>query len=368
MKRKGLLYIRQFVSHVDMKKTAVIILNWNGWRDTCECIASVRLNHNSDFQLILIDNGSEDDSLIQIKKFLLGQIYANTGPVQAGNKCYYSGSSKCLSVDTFENSRSLYEEDLLLISSAVNMGFARACNVGITYSIKAGYEYTFLLNNDTTVNPGCIGALIQFLENHPDYHIASPIIYYYHNPEKIWYFGGKLTFTGRRLIYNENKDRQSLKNSTKEMTFISGCALFAQTEVFNRYGLLAERFFFGEEDYEFSWRMKENGIRMCAISDAVVYHKVSISNKRLFSEDRLPYMFIGYLNRFIDRKIHTRSRFKYNIWRMVCCFYIFPKLIFINRYPIIKISKMFRLLIKFSSQYNCIDKKLFYEAKTLFKI
>jgi GT2 family glycosyltransferase len=350
-----------------MKETAIIILNWNGWRDTCECITSIRSNGNNSYQIIIIDNGSDDNSLNHIHNYLSGKYNVLTGSENDAAD-FSEWSFQTITIKELERGEKFRKNDVLLVSSKENMGFSRACNRGLSYAIKNGFKYSFLLNNDTTLDKNCLHQLVMYMKNYPECSIISPIIYYYDCPQRIWSFGGKLTFTGRRLIYYENRDRHSLKSLTKEISFISGCALFAKTEVFNKYGLLSERFFFGEEDYEFSWRMKENCVKMCAISDAVVYHKVSISNKKLFSEDRLPYMFIGYLNRFIDRKNHTQSIFKYNIWRIICCLYIIPKLIVINRYPVLKIKMLFYHLIKFSSQYDCVDKNLFYKAKILFKI
>ena len=61
---------------------AVIILNWNGWNDTCECLASLKQSTYQDFQIILIDNGSTDDSIEKIKSWANGELPVSVGPFE----------------------------------------------------------------------------------------------------------------------------------------------------------------------------------------------------------------------------------------------------------------------------------------------
>ena len=106
----------------------IVILNWNGWQDTVECIEScLRLTYPR-FSILLIDNGSSD------------------------------GSEQALRVSF---------PQIELIQTGVNLGFAGGCNVGIRRSLQDGADYVWLLNNDTKVEPGALGSLVEVLESEP---------------------------------------------------------------------------------------------------------------------------------------------------------------------------------------------------------
>ena len=96
--------------------------------------------------------------------------------------------------------------------------------------------------------------------------------------------------------------------------FVTGCALFFYPELLDEQGhLLTERFFFGEEDFEFSMRMKEKKVPMACILDSVIYHKVGASGCKM---NHLGKVYLHYLNRFIDIRLH-KSAFFYLCWAMV---------------------------------------------------
>ena len=354
---------------IDTRNLAVVILNWNSWKDTCECLTSLFNSTYKNFQVILIDNGSEDGSIGKIKAWAQGKLPVVVGPYDTQPKVYHP-EFKEHSLEAFENitktSDDMRKTDILFVRCPSNLGFARGCNVGIRYALSAGFEYVLLLNNDTTLDRDCLNVLYEFIRDSQEYDVVTPIIYYYDQPEIVWYFGGELTFTGRRKIYYLNRKSTKIRlPEYKKSTFASGCALFARTSIFEKYGLLTERFFFGEEDYDFSLRMRENNIRMIAVSSAKVYHKVGTANKKIFRQDRLPYAFVGYLNRFIDKKLHCRSIGYWKIWRLICLSYILPKLIMIHRYRIDRIFRFARMLVQYSTDYDHVNKDIFFQVKGL---
>ena len=76
--------------------------------------------------------------------------------------------------------------------------------------------------------------------------------------------------------------------------------------------LLTERFFFGEEDIEFSMRMEAQGVKMACVLDSVIYHKVGASGSRMSGLGKI---YLHYLNRFVDIHIHKSSLF-YTLWAL----------------------------------------------------
>ena len=112
--------------------------------------------------------------------------------------------------------------------------------------------------------------------------------------------------------------------------------------------------------------MHDNNVKMAAVADAVVFHKICGSNAKIFDQDRLPYKFIGYLNRFIDKKLFCPSLIYWKFWRFINLSYVAPKLIFIERYGVKNILYFVRLLIRYSNDLSEVNKELFFKAKELF--
>jgi GT2 family glycosyltransferase len=337
-------------------KVAIIVLNWNGWKDTIECLESVFRSNYSDFQIIVVDNGSIDESVARIKKYIKGKglgffIYKLSN---SAKQAIFNEEYKNKVLDTLAKSES-YKPPVLILSGE-NLGFARGNNVGIEYAIKDGFQHVMLLNNDTVFTPSLLGQMVRFMEGNPDVGVSVPCIYYYWNQDKIWNCGGKLLPFGERKYYTSK--RISNRASTFiNVSFVTGCALLVRSNIFKKYGLLSEEFFFGEEDYEFSIRMRRNNLKMVCILNTKMYHKVGGSSKML-TKDKLKLTFIHHLNRLV----HLKKYYPRNVWlffRFFAILYIFSMLIV--RYKInFKVNMIYiKKLIKYSGTLNKVDKETF---------
>ena len=130
---------------------AIVILNWNGWLDTINCLNSLKISNYKNFRIIVIDNGSTD------------------------------GSVACL--------REVYPE-LKIIEAGRNLGFAGGCNIGIHYGFVIGACYIWLLNNDTKVNQKSLSALVAAAENNQEIGAVGSVLYEMDHPNLIQAWGG----------------------------------------------------------------------------------------------------------------------------------------------------------------------------------
>ena len=128
----------------------IIILNWNGWQDTIECLESIFQISYPNYQIIVVDNGSTDGSAAKIRDWAEGK-------------------------GIIENNK------LVLIEQRENLGFARGNNVGIRYALdRRVADYILILNNDTVVAPDFLTHLVENLEKCPRAVLAAPqVIDYY---------------------------------------------------------------------------------------------------------------------------------------------------------------------------------------------
>lgn len=281
--------------------TAIIILNWNGYKDTIECLDSL-LNCQNDFFIVVVDNGSDNNSVEFIKKHL-EEHNTSVDFVKYGDTLNYIPRN----------------HQVIIYPTNRNLGFARGNNEALRMLSKLDISNYLLLNNDTIVEEHFLDKLLSFQETHPQYEVLTPLICFESNRNIIWNAGGKL-FCGLRKYYYDNKHSSCVKEHLyKDITFITGCALFFTPSILRKDGgIFIEDFFFGEEDFNFSLTMKKNKRKMACVVNSLIYHKVGASTAQKFIKGKL---YIHYLNRFIDIKRNYSFVF-YTLWKYINALYI----------------------------------------------
>jgi GT2 family glycosyltransferase len=296
------------------KLIPIIILNWNGEVDTLECLNSIKQCKKSGFFPVVIDNGSTPESITRLRN-KCGIIY---------NDIQFFNKSQILSIQNSMItgiSDSLREETLIFIENGENLGFAKGNNIGIKFAELIQAEWVMLLNNDTVVHENSFFELRKFISSNPGIKAITPQIRYFEPNTKVWNCGGELTFWGSRKYYFANSDQLVVpQTGYRNITFITGCALLFK---FNETGPLTEKFFFGEEDYEFSLRMKNHGMNMACVFNSIIYHKVGSSINKLSRYQKLIYI------QFISRLIDTRNYYSFLRWQItkVLCYLYIPVLL-----------------------------------------
>lgn len=324
---------------------SIIILNWNGWKDTIECIKSLYKVSSISFTVIVVDNGSANDSVSQISKFV-EENYFHVLYVDEGE-----------SLDT-----PLKDRDLVLYKLSENYGFAKGNNMGLKLLKDQIIDYFWILNNDTVVEHDSVKLLMDFMEQHKDYVACTPQIRYFMPSNRIWNCGGKLFFGFRKYYYNE-EENIIFKKDYFDISFVTGCALFIRPQLLDEnVNLFTERFFFGEEDFEFSLRMRQQKRKIACCPHSIIYHKVSASTQ---DRPKLTNIYIYYLNRFINIRQHF-SKHEFFLWRLINYFYI-PLLLFKIGYKRKVISEFMNVLKTECFMYDGVDKAMFNNRKELSK-
>ena len=213
----------------------IIVLNWNRPQDTLQCVSSLRLLDYPSYRILIVDNGSTDDSVEQFREL--------TG--------------------------------VELLVSEENAGFGVGNNLGIEYALAHGAEYTLLLNNDTTVSPSLISNLVRIAEADAQIGIVGPTIYYAGDPSQVWFSGMRFRFglyvirVGPRL----GKQRAAIE----VVDFVSGCGMLVRRELWNNVGLFDPRFFMYYEDLDLCVRAAKAGYRIVSTTQAHMWHALSAS-------------------------------------------------------------------------------------------
>lgn len=323
-----------------MKELAIVILDWNGAEDTIECLAC--LNNRALYDIYLLDNGSENENIHRVTYFLKKNFPTAELMISKAND--FGGGN------TFIN----------YVLSDENLGFALGNNFIVNH-IHSKYNYILLLNNDTVVPKGTIEHMLDTAQKQSTVALTCDIRYY-DNKDHLWNAGGNFAFYGDRKYFSQRKVDGLKKNGIGyiDAEFITGCALLIRTDYVRINGLFTDKFFHGEEDFNFCYRLKQNRCKVGVDLDVLLYHKVGRSISKVVSTDRsLNKMLVHYSNRVIDFK-DFYGKTKWNFWRAL---YLF--MIFIRRLTSGLSYKHSYLLIKrikdISDKYNDLKKCLFDE-------
>jgi len=242
-------------------KNYIVVLNYNGWEDTIECLKSLLKNGDLNYQIIVVDNNSPDRSM----DHLLG--WATTLDKKSFNYLYFTEKE---ATETTEDNNAT----LIFIQANSNGGYSSGNNIGIRYAMKKNdFEYVCLLNNDIIVDEKFFDTFVsKALDASLD--IAGSKIYYYDKP-KLWYNGGKLNrWTGRaQHIHDETEDEITYCN------FITGACMLIHKKVLDSIGILDETYFMYSEDLDYCYRATEQKFRVGVIHSTNVWHKVGASSK-----------------------------------------------------------------------------------------
>jgi GT2 family glycosyltransferase len=270
---------------LQVPKVYIIILNWNGWRDTIECLESVlRLDYDS-FQVIVCDNASGDNSLDWIAEWASGSLAAGCSNPELQNLTSppYPKPISFLRMGPGERvSLGTRGETLFLVQTGANLGFAGGNNVGLRLALSAGdLDYAWLLNNDTVVEPGALSSLVETMQQRPDVGICGSTLLYYHSPRIVQALGGsaynRWTARGGHIGMGQNSD--DLPNSDAiegRMKYVVGASMLVRRPFLEQIGLMSEAYFLYCE--EIDWATRARGKYSLAYApQSVVYHKEGAS-------------------------------------------------------------------------------------------
>jgi GT2 family glycosyltransferase len=214
---------------------AVVVLNWNGARDTLDCLRSLRKSHLP-VHAIVVDNGSNDDSVREITDSGLADAVVETGD---------------------------------------NLGYAEGNNVGLRLALQEKFPIVAVLNNDTVIEQESFKALLPYLADR-ERRALSPDIRYFDEPSRSWFAGGVLDNGWPRHLQSSELlgDVEPLRLSE----CLSGCCIVAESETWREVGLFDPDYFLTFEDSDWSLRARAQGVKLYVATRSLIRHKVSRSH------------------------------------------------------------------------------------------
>lgn len=194
-----------------------------------KCLRSLEGLNYSDYVILVVDNGSTDDSVARIRE-------------------RYPG--------------------VLLIETGQNLGFSAGNNVAIRYALERGADYVWLLNNDTIVDPHSLSAMVEVAEANPKIGAVGSVLYEMNQKDKIQAYGG-----GRIHLWLGMSRHVLVPIPDDNLGYIIGASLLARRPLMEDVGLLDDNFIMYWEDADYAFRMRAAGWKLAVAPEARVWHK-----------------------------------------------------------------------------------------------
>jgi protoporphyrinogen oxidase/GT2 family glycosyltransferase len=215
-----------------------VVLAWNNYSDTRECLQTLFASDYPNLQAILVDNGSEDG--------------------------------------TPERARQEFPA-LTVIENGRNLGVPAGYNIGFIQAIKNHADYVLMLNNDVAIPPDMLSVLVKIAEDDPDTGIVMPKILYYGSSSDVWSSGGKYRAFPPAILMTDKSSAAADK--LRMIEFAPSCGLLIHQRAFERAGLFDPGYLFLFDDWDFSQRVRANGLKIWYTPTTQMWHKVSRSTK-----------------------------------------------------------------------------------------
>lgn len=219
----------------------IVTLNYNLWEDTITCVDSVlsaRINQN---QIVIVDNGSTDDSVAKLQE--------------------------------------RYGSSMKIICNKENLGFAAGMNFGIRWALEENAMSVLILNNDTIIESNMIDRLLDIANQTNTAGILAPAIYYYDEPEKIWRLGD-IRYRWLPMPLQVKKNKHLAEKNPFRVDYVTGCGMLVKREVFEEIGLFDDHYFMYFEDADFCRRALDRGFSVWCVPKARMWHKVSLTARQ----------------------------------------------------------------------------------------
>lgn len=249
---------------------AIVILNWNGWKDTIECLESLFKSEGVNFIAIVCDNASADGSLLELSRWAESRF----SPVHFGNLTKAQVEEGVVLDSSFK---------FVLIDNVANLGFAGGNNVGIQLAMnQPDCEYIWLLNNDTTVESDSLICAIKRMQEDTGIGLCGSSLIYYHDRKKVQAMGGAIysKFTGRARHLGAFSSPGDLPTKSaaveSQMSYVIGAAMLVKREFVESIGYMQDDYFLYFEEIDWASRGTAK-FKLGYAPDSLVYHKEGAS-------------------------------------------------------------------------------------------
>jgi hypothetical protein len=227
-----------------MARVLILIVNYNGAAYIRACLASLRqaVGGRADAEILVVDNASTDGSAALVREV----------------------------------------PEVHLIGSATNRGFAGGNNVGLCWALEREFDYVYLLNQDTEVEPDFLDEAVRVAEADPSIAAVQSKLLLFQDKRRVCTLGNRIHYLGFGYNgnYGEIDATASLNGAAPEVAYACGAGVLLRASALRESGLFNEELFLYHEDLDLGWRLRLQDYRIVMAPRSVVYHKYEFSRNR----------------------------------------------------------------------------------------
>jgi GT2 family glycosyltransferase len=300
----------------------VVVVNLNRWRDTVECLETVFRSDYPDVHVLLVDNGSTDDSVDRFAEWASGVRPYERPASDALAHLSWPPIPKpithdlILRQDPLSSSHRVPLVRLTIIANFKNEGFSVGNNIGLRLILESGASgYALLINNDMVIAPDAISALVNTIERDPRIAATGGVLFDYAQPETVQMVGGATsTALGVTNVLGAGLKRGQVP-AAMDLGFVGGGCLLIRLSTLREVGLLDEAFFLYGEDYDWGKRMRDRGYRLTYAPEAEAWHKGSVTtvSRSPFQDYHMVRSLLTYTRKHEPRRM--LAAFGYSLFR-----------------------------------------------------
>jgi GT2 family glycosyltransferase len=219
------------IAHEDVSRPSVgiVLVNYNGWQDTISCIESLDDLEYDRTDIVVVDNGSTDESVAMLRK---------------------------------------YRPDTELFETKCNLGFGGGCNVGARDALARGADYLWFFNNDATAAPDALGHMLDEGERDPRIAVVGGVVRERADPEVVQSWGG-----GRISMLFGIERTVTSRVAPEDLDWITGASMLVRAAAWRESGGFDETFFMYWEDADLCVRLRRSGWALAVAERSIVWHR-----------------------------------------------------------------------------------------------
>ena len=237
-----------------------LVLNWNGFEDTVECVESILRSDLAPAHIVVLDNGSIDGSMQRMRDWAVAQSLE-----------YASYPSP-----TAANISDRPSAQLVFIDCGSNRGYAGGNNVGIRYAMECtGAEFVWILNNDVVVDHRALERALNVAEADPSIAIVGAKLLRYDEPETIQALGGGyiVPVLCHDTQLGSGKQSHTSGDTPIEVDHLIGASMLVRLAAVRDVGTIDETYFLYREETDWCIRMVRSGWKLFCCPTSLVWHK-----------------------------------------------------------------------------------------------
>jgi len=307
-------------------KIVSVVLNWNGWLGTIECLESLLRSDYANHQIIVCDNASQDHSIERLTEWADGILEVKKVGDKGGVAWEYRPITKPIpyvlydSLDQVFASPTAPETQLIFIRNGDNLGYAGGNNIGMRFALETLHaDCVWVLNNDTVVERQAMSHLQEALALRPDAAVLGSRLMQYHSPDTIQALGGG-TLDARwahDTQIGRGQRTHAAIDQLIELEHVVGASMFIRADAIRDVGPIDESYFLYREETDWCVEMRKRGWRLFYCPQSIVWHKEGHSAG--FKSGVHDYYAVRNMLYLIQKHYpqHLTSAFLISFWRAV---------------------------------------------------